>query len=116
METLLSLHEIICKEDQNIHVMLLEYLKQLDLVKWENFVKDTKVLAEESAIFNVPNPFGNGDKKVQSKTNDLSFYFIGFKSAAPEFTLCTSIWVFLCAQTLYRTVLGINYSKAIKLL
>ncbi|KAK7062827.1 1,3-beta-D-glucan synthase [Paramarasmius palmivorus] len=112
---LLSLREIIREEDKQTRVTLLEYLKQLHPVEWENFVKDTKILAEESAMFNGPSPFG--DEKGQSKTDDLPFYFIGFKSAAPEFTLRTRIWASLRAQTLYRTVSGMmNYSKAIKLL
>ncbi|KAJ8082249.1 1,3-beta-D-glucan synthase [Marasmius tenuissimus] len=112
---LLSLREIIREEDKMTRVTLLEYLKQLHPVEWENFVKDTKILAEESAMFNGPSPFG--DEKGQSKTDDLPFYFIGFKSAAPEFTLRTRIWASLRAQTLYRTVSGMmNYSKAIKLL
>ncbi|KAG6884155.1 1,3-beta-D-glucan synthase [Termitomyces sp. T159_Od127] len=115
-KTLLSLREIIREEDQNTRVTLLEYLKQLHPIEWENFVKDTKILAEESAMFNGPNPFA-GDEKGQSKADDLPFYFIGFKSAAPEFTLRTRIWASLRAQTLYRTVSGMmNYSKAIKLL
>lgn len=96
---------------------LLEYLKQLHPVEWENFVKDTKILAEESAMFNGTNPFGADEKAASSKADDLPFYFIGFKSAAPEFTLRTRIWSSLRAQTLYRTVSGMmNYSKAIKLL
>ncbi len=96
---------------------LLEYLKQLHPIEWENFVKDTMILAEESAMFNGGvNPFAN-DEKGQSKVDDLPFYFIGFKSAAPEFTLRTRIWASLRAQTLYRTVSGMmNYSKAIKLM
>ncbi|KIM41511.1 glycosyltransferase family 48 protein [Hebeloma cylindrosporum] len=115
-KTLLSLREIIREEDQNTRVTLLEYLKQLHPIEWENFVKDTKILAEESAMFNGVNPFAN-DEKGQSKVDDLPFYFIGFKSAAPEFTLRTRIWASLRAQTLYRTVSGMmNYSKAIKLL
>ena len=66
-------------------------------------------------MYNGPNPFG--DEKGQSKTDDLPFYCIGFKSAAPEFTLRTRIWASLRAQTLYRTVSGMmNYAKAIKLL
>jgi 1,3-beta-glucan synthase len=110
---LLSLREIIREEDKNTRVTLLEYLKQLHPVEWQNFVKDTKILAEESAVFN---GFG-GDEKGQSKMDDLPFYCIGFKSAAPEFTLRTRIWASLRAQTLYRTVSGMmNYSKAIKLL
>ncbi|KAG7451544.1 1,3-beta-glucan synthase [Guyanagaster necrorhizus] len=113
---LLSLREIIREEDKNTRVTLLEYLKQLHPVEWENFVRDTKILAEESAMFNGTNPFGDNEK-AQSKTDDLPFYFIGFKSAAPEFTLRTRIWASLRAQTLYRTVSGMmNYSKAIKLL
>ncbi|KAJ7507394.1 1,3-beta-glucan synthase [Mycena galericulata] len=113
---LLSLREIIREEDKNTRVTLLEYLKQLHPVEWENFVKDTKILAEESAMFNGTNPFG-ADEKATSKADDLPFYFIGFKSAAPEFTLRTRIWSSLRAQTLYRTVSGMmNYSKAIKLL
>ncbi|KAF7342101.1 putative 1,3-beta-D-glucan synthase subunit [Mycena venus] len=119
---LLSLREIIREEDKNTRVTLLEYLKQLHPIEWENFVKDTKILAEESAMFNAgngTNPFGAADEKAasNSKADDLPFYFIGFKSAAPEFTLRTRIWSSLRAQTLYRTVSGMmNYAKAIKLL
>ncbi|TFY54630.1 hypothetical protein EVJ58_g8746 [Rhodofomes roseus] len=113
---LLSLREIIREEDQNTRVTLLEYLKQLHPVEWDNFVKDTKILAEESAMYNGTSPFGT-DEKGQSKADDLPFYCIGFKSAAPEFTLRTRIWASLRAQTLYRTVSGMmNYAKAIKLL
>ena len=95
---------------------LLEYLKQLHPVEWDNFVRDTKILAEEANMFNGPSPFGTHDEKP-SKMDDLPFYCIGFKSAAPEFTLRTRIWASLRAQTLYRTVSGMmNYAKAIKLL
>ncbi|KAG1782391.1 glycosyl transferase [Suillus placidus] len=67
-------------------------------------------------MFNGTSPFGT-DEKGQSKMDDLPFYCIGFKSAAPEFTLRTRIWASLRAQTLYRTVSGMmNYAKAIKLL
>ncbi|KAF7342075.1 putative 1,3-beta-D-glucan synthase subunit [Mycena venus] len=112
---LLSLREIIREEDQHTRVTLLEYLKQLHPIEWENFVKDTKILAEETEMFNGPNPLaGEGEK---GKQDDLPFYFLGFKSAAPEYTLRTRIWASLRAQTLYRTVSGMmNYSKAIKLL
>ncbi|KAJ7594205.1 1,3-beta-glucan synthase [Mycena floridula] len=114
---LLSLREIIREEDKMSRVTLLEYLKQLHPIEWENFVKDTKILAEESAMFGGTSPFNAGDEKGQSKADDLPFYFLGFKSAAPEFTLRTRIWASLRAQTLYRTVSGMmNYSKAIKLL
>jgi len=112
---LLSLREIIREENQS-RVTLLEYLKQLHPIEWDNFVKDTKILAEESMPYGGGNPFG-GDEKGASKTDDLPFYCIGFKSAAPEYTLRTRIWASLRAQTLYRTVSGMmNYSKAIKLL
>ncbi|KAJ7662107.1 1,3-beta-glucan synthase [Mycena polygramma] len=112
---LLSLREIIREEDQHTRVTLLEYLKQLHPLEWDNFVKDTKILAEETEMFNGPNPLaGEGEK---GKQDDLPFYFLGFKSAAPEYTLRTRIWASLRAQTLYRTVSGMmNYSKAIKLL
>ncbi|KAI0059937.1 1-3-beta-glucan synthase [Artomyces pyxidatus] len=110
---LLSLREIIKEADIHSRVTLLEYLKQLHGVEWENFVKDTKILAQESEMYDGTNPF-NGDEK---KLDDLPFYCIGFKSAAPEFTLRTRIWASLRFQTLYRTVSGMmNYAKAIKLL
>ena len=119
---LLSLREIIREEDQNTRVTLLEYLKQLHPVEWDNFVKDTKILAEETSAFPGAAPFGaedekNGMKAEGGRTDDLPFYCIGFKSAAPEYTLRTRIWSSLRAQTLYRTVSGfMNYSKAIKLM
>ncbi|CAO1613249.1 unnamed protein product [Sympodiomycopsis kandeliae] len=120
---LLSLREIIREEDQNTRVTLLEYLKQLHPIEWDNFVKDTKILAEESSGLG-SSPFGGdnaSDEKASgkgtAKTDDLPFYCIGFKSAAPEYTLRTRIWSSLRAQTLYRTVSGfMNYAKAIKLL
>ncbi|KAJ7701840.1 1,3-beta-glucan synthase [Mycena rosella] len=112
---LLSLREIIREEDQHTRVTLLEYLKQLHPIEWDNFVKDTKILAEETEMFNGPNPLAGENEK--GKQDDLPFYFLGFKSAAPEYTLRTRIWASLRAQTLYRTVSGMmNYSKAIKLL
>ena len=56
-----------------------------------------------------------GDEKSSSKLDDLPFYCIGFKSAAPDFTVRIS--ASLRFQTLYRTVSGVmNYGKAIKLL
>ncbi|KAI1319063.1 1,3-beta-D-glucan synthase [Mortierella claussenii] len=124
-KTLLSLREIIREEDQHSRVTLLEYLKQLHPVEWDNFVRDTKILAEESSMFG-EGGFGlsgiEGNKEShhdmdKSNNDDLPFYSIGFKSAAPEYTLRTRIWASLRAQTLYRTVSGfMNYSKAIKLL
>ena len=115
---LLSLREIIREEDQNTRVTLLEYLKQLHPIEWDNFVRDTKILAEESNMFNGGgNPFGSDEKADTKRADDIPFYTVGFKSAAPEYTLRTRIWASLRAQTLYRTVSGfMNYSKAIKLL
>lgn len=111
---LLSLREIIREEDQNTRVTLLEYLKQLHPVEWDNFVKDTKILADETD--GTDGASINGNEKV-AKTDDLPFYCIGFKTSSPEYTLRTRIWASLRAQTLYRTVSGMmNYSKAIKLL
>jgi 1,3-beta-glucan synthase len=111
---LLSLREIIREEDQNTRVTLLEYLKQLHPVEWDNFVKDTKILAEETDAHEGTTTM---QEKGDRKTNDLPFYCIGFKTSSPEYTLRTRIWASLRAQTLYRTVSGMmNYSKAIKLL
>ncbi|KAG1756796.1 glycosyltransferase family 48 protein [Suillus paluster] len=110
---LLSLREIIREEDQNTRVTLLEYLKQLHSVEWDNFVKDTKILAGESE----DGTSSINEKHTSNKADDLPFYCIGFKTSSPEYTLRTRIWASLRAQTLYRTVSGMmNYSKAIKLL
>ncbi|KAI9670085.1 MAG: 1,3-beta-D-glucan synthase [Trizodia sp. TS-e1964] len=113
---LLSLREIIREDEPYSRVTLLEYLKQLHPHEWDCFVKDTKILADETAHFN-----GDAEKNekdtVKSKIDDLPFYCIGFKSAAPEYTLRTRIWASLRSQTLYRTISGfMNYSRAIKLL
>ena len=114
LQILLSLREIIKESDINTRVTLLEYLKQLHSLEWDNFVRDTKILAQESDLYDGAFP---GDEKGSSKLDDLPFYCIGFKSAAPEFTLRTRIWASLRFQTLYRTVSGMmNYAKAIKLL
>lgn len=112
---LLTLREIIREDEPYSRVTLLEYLKQLHPHEWDCFVKDTKILADETSQF-------NGDEKNErdaskSKIDDLPFYCIGFKSAAPEYTLRTRIWASLRSQTLYRTISGfMNYSRAIKLL
>ncbi|CDR40823.1 CYFA0S05e04896g1_1 [Cyberlindnera fabianii] len=113
---LLSLREIIREDDQFSRVTLLEYLKQLHPVEWDCFVKDTKILAEETAAYDNVEEDKN-DSGLKSKIDDLPFYCIGFKSAAPEYTLRTRIWASLRSQTLYRTVSGfMNYARAIKLL
>jgi len=113
---LLSLREIIREDEPYSRVTLLEYLKQLHPHEWDCFVKDTKILADETSQFN--GDYDKGEKDTaKSKIDDLPFYCIGFKSAAPEYTLRTRIWASLRSQTLYRTISGfMNYSRAIKLL
>ncbi|EJD47468.1 1,3-beta-glucan synthase [Auricularia subglabra TFB-10046 SS5] len=112
---LLSLREIIREEDRNSRVTLLEYLKQLSPIEWDNFVTDTKILATEGDVFEGPSPFDNDDQV--NKNDEIAFYSIGFKTASPEYTLRLRIWASLRAQTLYRTISGMmNYAKAIKLL
>jgi 1,3-beta-glucan synthase len=113
---LLSLREIIREDEPYSRVTLLEYLKQLHPHEWDCFVKDTKILADETSQFNGDNEKSEKDA-AKSKIDDLPFYCIGFKSSAPEYTLRTRIWASLRSQTLYRTVSGfMNYSRAIKLL
>lgn len=113
---LLSLREIIREDEPYSRVTLLEYLKQLHPHEWDCFVKDTKILADETSQFNGENEKTEKDT-AKSKIDDLPFYCIGFKSAAPEYTLRTRIWASLRSQTLYRTISGfMNYSRAIKLL
>ncbi|KAL1852662.1 1,3-beta-D-glucan synthase [Paecilomyces lecythidis] len=113
---LLSLREIIREDEPYSRVTLLEYLKQLHPHEWDCFVKDTKILADETSQFN--GDYEKNEKDAaKSKIDDLPFYCIGFKSAAPEYTLRTRIWASLRSQTLYRTISGfMNYSRAIKLL
>ncbi|KAL1953465.1 hypothetical protein VTO42DRAFT_2779 [Malbranchea cinnamomea] len=113
---LLSLREIIREDEPYSRVTLLEYLKQLHPHEWDCFVKDTKILADETSQFNGDSEKSEKDA-TKSKIDDLPFYCIGFKSAAPEYTLRTRIWASLRSQTLYRTISGfMNYSRAIKLL
>jgi 1,3-beta-glucan synthase len=113
---LLSLREIIREDEPYSRVTLLEYLKQLHPHEWDCFVKDTKILADETSQYN--GDYEKSEKEsARSKNDDLPFYCIGFKSAAPEYTLRTRIWASLRSQTLYRTISGfMNYSRAIKLL
>jgi 1,3-beta-glucan synthase len=113
---LLSLREIIREDDPYSRVTLLEYLKQLHPHEWDCFVKDTKILADETSQFN--GDYEKNEKDTaKAKVDDLPFYCIGFKSAAPEYTLRTRIWASLRSQTLYRTISGfMNYARAIKLL
>ncbi|KAI0418186.1 1,3-beta-glucan synthase component FKS1 [Xylaria grammica] len=113
---LLSLREIIREDEPYSRVTMLEYLKQLHPHEWDCFVKDTKILADETSQFNGDYEKNEKDD-AKSKIDDLPFYCIGFKSSAPEYTLRTRIWASLRSQTLYRTISGfMNYSRAIKLL
>ncbi|KAI1435879.1 1,3-beta-glucan synthase component FKS1 [Xylaria sp. CBS 124048] len=113
---LLSLREIIREDEPYSRVTMLEYLKQLHSHEWDCFVKDTKILADETSQFNGEYEKNEKDD-AKSKIDDLPFYCIGFKSSAPEYTLRTRIWASLRSQTLYRTISGfMNYSRAIKLL
>ncbi|KAI1826602.1 1,3-beta-glucan synthase component FKS1 [Xylaria intraflava] len=113
---LLSLREIIREDEPYSRVTMLEYLKQLHPHEWDCFVKDTKILADETSQFNGEYEKNEKDD-AKSKIDDLPFYCIGFKSSAPEYTLRTRIWASLRSQTLYRTISGfMNYSRAIKLL
>ncbi|KAL5084424.1 hypothetical protein Trisim1_012032 [Trichoderma cf. simile WF8] len=113
---LLSLREIIREDEPYSRVTLLEYLKQLHPHEWDCFVKDTKILADETSQMNGDEEKNEKDT-AKSKIDDLPFYCIGFKSSAPEYTLRTRIWASLRFQTLYRTISGfMNYSRAIKLL
>uniref|UniRef100_A0A8H7KDC0 1,3-beta-glucan synthase n=1 Tax=Bionectria ochroleuca TaxID=29856 RepID=A0A8H7KDC0_BIOOC len=111
---LFSLREVIREEDQYSRLTMLEYLKQLYPHEWACFVKDTKALAGD----NDSSEGSDSDAANHSRqVNNLPFYFLGFKSSAPEYALRTRIWASLRGQTLYRTVSGfMNYNRAIKLL
>lgn len=114
---LLALREIIREDEPFSRVTLLEYLKQLHPNEWDCFVKDTKILADETSSFNQEDEEKSEKDTQKSGIYDLPFYCIGFKSSAPEYTLRTRIWASLRSQTLYRTISGfMNYSRAIKLL
>ncbi|KAJ2919772.1 hypothetical protein MD484_g740, partial [Candolleomyces efflorescens] len=114
-KTLLSLREIIREEDSNTRVTLLEYLKQLYAIEWENFKTDTKLLVEEEVMLNGGNQ--SAHDQTPSRLDAVPFYIIGLNGASAQITLRTRIWASLRTQTLYRTVSGMmNYSKAIKLL
>lgn len=124
---ILTLKEII-KEDTNSKMSLLEYLKAMKPLDWENFVKDTKILSsveenvssmEGSTIFveDGIETFKPEEEFVKSNIDDLPLYCMGFKNSSPEYLLRTRIWASLRSQTLYRTISGfMNYQKAIQLL
>ncbi|KAL2678354.1 hypothetical protein Neosp_009100 [[Neocosmospora] mangrovei] len=114
---LFSLREIIREEDQYSRLTMLEYLKQLHPHEWSCFVRDTKALAGEDEPPHDSDSEVTGQTRMERKVQDLPFYFIGFKSSAPEYALRTRIWASLRSQTLYRTVSGfMNYARALKLL
>lgn len=106
---ILLLKEIITKEERYSRLTLLEYLKQLHPVEWQNFVRDTKLMAEEYD--------GSGQTSPALEENeDLPYYSIGFKKATPIYIMRTRVWASLRSQTLYRTIFGfMNYSKSLKL-
>ena len=108
---ILLLKEIIREEDKYAQVTLLEYLKQLYTLEWVNFVRDTKLMAEEYECKS-----GNLSA-YRDKDDDNAYDLVGFREATPIFTMRTRIWASLRSQTLYRTVFGfMNYSKSIKML
>ncbi|KAL6411619.1 1,3-beta-glucan synthase [Ilyonectria robusta] len=113
-KVLFSLREIIREDDHYSRLTMLDYLKQLHPHEWKCFVEDTKALANESPS---PENSESSSNEARDKIDDIPFYFLGFKSSAPEYTLRTRIWASLRSQTLYRTVSGfMNYSRALKLL
>ncbi|KAI9296955.1 1,3-beta-glucan synthase [Neoconidiobolus thromboides FSU 785] len=120
---LLTLREIIREEDRQTRVTLLEYLKSLHSFEWMNFINDTKVLEEENTVYTDEDPpssirsFSGYSADEKSEIDDLPLYYVGFKSASPEYVLRTRIWASLRSQTLYRTISGfMNYARAIKAL
>ncbi|KAI8055780.1 1,3-beta-glucan synthase component-domain-containing protein [Syncephalis plumigaleata] len=130
---LLSLKEIIRENDKQTRITLLEYLKKMHRTEWDNFVKDSKLLAEEMPELAEPsinlgnlmiharlweqNGLVDGSPQSNTQLDDIAYQTIGYKSATPEFTLRTRIWASLRSQTLYRTVSGfMNYSRALRLL
>lgn len=108
---ILLLKEIIKEDDRHSNVTLIEYLKQLYPLEWNNFVRDTKMMAEEFEGGSSETPTSKESKE------DIPFHTIGFKSGTPEYIMRTRVWASLRSQTLYRTVSGfMNYSRALKLL
>ncbi|SSD61339.1 related to 1,3-beta-glucan synthase component FKS1 [Saccharomycodes ludwigii] len=121
----LTLRKIIKEEDDGFsQLTLLEYLKGLHPTEWKYFIEDTKKLVEETEA-SVSSFSSSSSSSIMSgttflKKNDdsiLPYFYIGFKTATPEYILRTRIWASLRTQTLYRTISGfMNYSRAIKLL
>lgn len=108
---ILTLREIIRVEGKFSNVTMLEYLKLLYPSEWRNFVRDSKMMAEELESL------ASDEEPSKEEFSDIPFHSIGFKIAKPEYIMRTRIWASLRSQTLYRTVSGfMNYSRAIKLL
>ncbi|KAH9172763.1 1,3-beta-glucan synthase component-domain-containing protein [Lactarius sanguifluus] len=102
---LLSLREI--TKESDTRVTLLEYLKQLHGLEGELRQKTPRFSLRDQRLTR---------RTHRNSTTYLPFYCIGFKSAAPKFTLRTHIWASSRFQTLYRTTSGMmNYGKVIKL-
>ncbi|RIA87344.1 Glycosyltransferase Family 48 protein [Glomus cerebriforme] len=94
---LLSLDEI-GENDQNTRVNLLEYLKQLHPIEWENFEQGNNLRTCDS--IHVQEYLKEQDNFTEDDNN-----------------LSKRMWVSRRTQTLFRTISGfMNYSKAIKLL
>ncbi|KAJ3085337.1 1,3-beta-D-glucan synthase, partial [Quaeritorhiza haematococci] len=124
---LLPLREIIKPHSPSSSVTVLEYLKSLHGFEWENFVKDTKLWAqeEEAKLFAEKNDHhelvGQQESKVEDSEDeavgDIPINAVGFKYHTPEAILRTRIWASLRSQTLYRTISGfMTYAKSLKLL
>lgn len=102
------LKEIIREEEKYSHVTLLEYLKLLFPQEWVNFVRDTKMMADE---------FEPWSEKARDDDEDIPYLSVGYKEASPIYVMRTRIWASLRSQTLYRTIFGfMNYSRALKML
>ncbi|KAH3903535.1 uncharacterized protein SCDLUD_001176 [Saccharomycodes ludwigii] len=129
----LTLRKIIKEEDNGFsQLTLLEYLKGLHPTEWKYFIEDTKKLVEETeasissstststslSLSSSPSSIMSGTTFLKKNDDSiLPYFYIGFKTATPEYILRTRIWASLRTQTLYRTISGfMNYSRAIKLL
>ncbi|RKP27682.1 putative 1,3-beta-D-glucan synthase subunit [Syncephalis pseudoplumigaleata] len=64
---LLSLKEIIRENDKQTRITLLEYLKKMHRTEWDNFVKDSKLLAEEMPELAEP-PYANHAHSLDSRS------------------------------------------------
>lgn len=102
---ILLLKEITQEEDKNTHVTLLEYLKLLYPLEWDNFIQDSLKMVEDEC------------DSEEHEQNELLLQPVGFKNASPPYVLRTRVWALLRAQTLCRTIFGFkHYHLAIKML